>query len=110
MAIPENEGGRRMIEVRRDVGGAVLMRTHCLNLRRKGINAFPILESRRQIGNVFPSGTTPDTALVLEVVLRSMPIPDDQTLWEDIIEFRNDPESRKRLPKIRARHDRNVIS
>jgi hypothetical protein len=36
--------------------------------------------------NVFPSGTTTDTTPVLEVVLKSMPIPDDQTPWQDIIE------------------------
>jgi hypothetical protein len=35
-------------------------------------------------------------------VLKSLPIPDDQTPWEDIIEFRNDPESKKRLKALRV--------
>jgi hypothetical protein len=56
------------------------------------------LATRRQIGNAFPSGTAP----VLEVVLKTMPIPDDQTRWEDIIEFRNDPDSMKRLRRLRV--------
>jgi hypothetical protein len=77
---------------------AVLSRLYCTGLRLDGINAFRILETRRQIGNVFPSGTTP----VLEVVLKSMPIPDDQTPWQDIIEFRDDPDSTRRLRGLRV--------
>jgi hypothetical protein len=88
------ESGRRP-EVRR----AVLSRMYSVYLfRDEGVNAFPILTTRRQIGNVFPSGTAP----VLEVVLKSMPIPDDKTSWQDIIEFRNDPESMKRLRRLRV--------
>jgi hypothetical protein len=79
-------------------GLAVLLRIYSTKLRRDGINAFPILPARRRIGNMFASGTTP----VLEVILKSMPIPDDQTPWEDIIEFRNDPESMKRLRRLRV--------
>jgi hypothetical protein len=51
-----------------------------------------------EIGNVFLSGTTS----VLEAVLKSMPIPNDETPWEDIIEFRNDPDSMKRLRRLRV--------
>lgn len=85
------------VETGRDVLHAVYSRMYSAVLRRKGINAFPILENRRQLGGVFPSGS----ASVLEVVLKSIPIPDDQTPWEDIIEFRNDPESMKRLRRLR---------
>jgi hypothetical protein len=78
---------------------AVESRMYSSYLRREeGITAFPILPTRRQIGSVFPSGTSP----VLEVILKSMPIPDDQTPWQDIIEFRNDPESQKRLRRLRV--------
>lgn len=77
---------------------AFFSRMHSINLRRDGINAFPILETRRQIGDAFASGTAP----VLEVILKSMPIPDDKTPWEDIIEFRSDPESMKRLRRLRV--------
>ena len=73
-------------------------RIFSINLRLDGINAFPLLDTRRQIGKVFPSGATP----VLEVILKFMPIPDDQTAWQDIIEFRNDPESMKRLKALRV--------
>jgi hypothetical protein len=31
-----------------------------------------------------------------------MPIPDDQTAWKDVIEFRNDPESMRRLRRLRV--------
>lgn len=79
-----------------------LSRMYSIALRLHGFTAFPILETRRQIGSVFPSGTTPDTALVREVVLKSMPIPDDQTAWQDIIEFRNDPESKRQLRELRV--------
>jgi hypothetical protein len=85
-----------------DVREAISLRMSSMDLRRKGINAFPILETRRQIGTVFPSGTTPDTTPVLEVILKSMPIPDDQTPWEDIIEFRKDHDSMKRLRRLRV--------
>jgi hypothetical protein len=61
------------------VQNAVVSRIFSINLRRDGINAFPILETRRQIRDVFPSGTSP----VLEVILKSMPIPDDETPWEE---------------------------
>jgi hypothetical protein len=79
MAIPDNlvrvEVQRQWIELYHgpDFAGAVLCRKCSIDLRRQGINAFPILENRRQIVDVFPSGTAP----VLEVVLKSMPIPDD---------------------------------
>jgi len=85
---------------RKDVAmyNAASARAYSAAFRQIGINAFPILETRRQLGDVFPSGTAP----VLEVVLKSMPIPDDETSWEDIIEFRNDPESMKRLRRLRV--------
>jgi hypothetical protein len=81
-----------------DVVAARFSRMYSNNLRREGINAFPILPTRRQIENVFPSGIAP----VLEVVLKSMPIPDDETPWKQIVEFRNDPESMKRLRRLRV--------
>ena len=99
------------ISERNDLAIAVFPRPYSIALRRGGINAFPILETYSQIAKAFPSGTAP----VLEVVLKSMPIPDDETPWEAIIEFRNDPESMKRLRrlhvwvrKIRQRCHRNV--
>lgn len=94
----------RLIEALNEPGflGEVLPRINCIKLRHNGINAFPILESRREIRDAFPSGTASDTLPVLEVILRSMPIPDDQTPWEDIIDFRNDRESMKRLRALRV--------
>jgi hypothetical protein len=76
----------------------VFPRMLSVDLRLEGLNAFPILETRRHIGDVFPSGTAP----VLEVIIKSMPIPDDETAWQDIIEFRKDPESMKRLRALRV--------
>ena len=86
------------ISERNDLAIAVFPRPYSIALRRGGINAFPILETYSQIAKAFPSGTAP----VLEVVLKSMPIPDDETPWEAIIEFRNDPESMKRLRRLRV--------
>jgi hypothetical protein len=101
LAIPEKQFVDEV--VRRTIGiEAAWARAYSIDLRLDGLNAFPILTLRRLIGKVFPSGITPDTTPVLEVIIKSMPIPDDQTAWEDIIEFRNDPESMKRLRRLRV--------
>jgi hypothetical protein len=98
----EQLGWRERLNTAVYYAGALSSRMCSTILCQKGINAFPILRTRRQIANALPSGTTPDTAPVLEVILKSMPIPDDQTAWQDIIEFRNDPKSMKKLKALRV--------
>jgi hypothetical protein len=56
------------------------------------VNAIPL----RSIDQ-FSAGA--DT--VVHVVLSSLPTPDDSTPWETIIEFRNDPDSRRKLVALR---------
>jgi hypothetical protein len=38
---------------------------------------------------------------VLQVVLNQIPLPDDSTPWEAIIEWRNDPDARKQLRRLK---------
>ena len=55
----EREAGRRRGKMYRTGAAeliAILTRMYSINLRNNGINAFPILTTFRQIGNVFPSG------------------------------------------------------
>lgn len=47
-----------------------------------------------------PNLESPDTDLV-EIVLNRIPMPDDMTPWERIIEFRNDPDTRGFLQGLR---------
>ena len=45
---------------------------------------------------------------MLQTVLEQMPIPDSQTSWEAIIDFRNDPDVREKL--VRLRHWTSQVS
>lgn len=38
---------------------------------------------------------------VLEIVLKSLPVPDESTPWEQIFEYRNDPDSRHKFLDLR---------
>ena len=49
----------------------------------------------------------PGKDAVIHVVLKSIPLPHDGTAWEDIIEWRNDPEARKRY--LRLKHWMNTV-
>lgn len=46
---------------------------------------------------LFATGTNS----VAQVVLESIPVPDDSTAWEEIIEYRSDPESRTRFHRLK---------
>ena len=45
------------------------------------------------------TGLTKDT--VAQVVLRRLPLPDDETPWEQVLDFRNDPDNRGALLALR---------
>jgi hypothetical protein len=57
----------------------------------KGIDAYPVLSSLVPLVDQ----TSKDT--VTQVVLNEFPVPDEQTPWEHIEEFRSDPKSRSKF-------------
>lgn len=62
------------------------------------VNAFPIYPSLKILNDNFKSGNND----VVEVVLHSIPEPDfETTSWEQIIDFRNDPDTKKKLNNFR---------
>jgi len=66
----------------------------CLQLRfLRGLDAYPVLSS------FIPTMENNDDAKanVVQIVLTEFPVPDEQTPWEQIKEFRNDPASRSKF-------------
>jgi hypothetical protein len=49
-----------------------------------------------------PSTARDGAATVLEVLLKAFPIPDETTSWEQIREFRSEPDNRRRIAALRA--------
>jgi len=68
----------------------ITCRTHCLLLReRKGFDAFPLFCNEK----IRPRSRSLEKADVVRIVLNALPIPSDETSWEQIIEYRSDPNS-----------------
>lgn len=68
----------------------ILSRVLCIQLRKQeNIEAFPIFyndalsESKENISK----------SSAIQIVVNALPVPDDQTSWEQIIEYRSDPDS-----------------
>jgi hypothetical protein len=57
----------------------------------RGMDAYPVLSS------LIPRVDQTNKDTVTQVVLNEFPVPDEQTPWEHIEEFRTDPESRSRF-------------
>lgn len=53
------------------------------------------------LGDVLSSGPDSDKHEVVKITLSSLPIPDDSTSWEQIIEYRNDPDSQSKFLALR---------
>ena len=58
----------------------------------KGLDAYPVLSSF-----ISPAVKPNDKSTVIEVVLREFPVPDEQTPWEQIEEFRSDQEAKSKF-------------
>jgi hypothetical protein len=74
----------------------------CLFLQEEySIDAIPILPSPppRSIPHEFPQV---GKEKVLQVVFNKLPIPDDSVPWEDIIDFRNDPDTKSKFLGFRV--------
>jgi hypothetical protein len=64
---------------------------------KKGVDAYPVLASQIPLAHESPA-TKND---VVQIILESLPLPDDSTPWEQIIEFRNDPDSYNKFVDLR---------
>ncbi len=65
--------------------------------KTKNVDAYPMIDF------CAPQTTIPHASMtdVIEIVLEQLPVPDEQTSWENIIEFRSDPEARKSFTSLR---------
>lgn len=82
-----------------DVTISLIVRVHARNLYDNfNLEAFPILQTMKPLPNIQPSFKKVD---VLNVVINSLPIPDELTSWEQILDFRSDPESRYKYLGLR---------
>jgi hypothetical protein len=65
--------------------------------QENGMDAYPLLSD-----TILSAQESPATKNeVIQIVLNSLPIPDDTTSWEQIIEFRSDPDSWNKFIDLR---------
>jgi hypothetical protein len=64
-------------------------------LRSKGIKAYPVLPFKMRNSN------EPSQSEVIEIVFNNLPTPSEETPWEQILEYRADPESRAKFLDLR---------
>jgi hypothetical protein len=66
-----------------------------------GMDAFPIIDPIDFMK--LPSNTfvRPRKAEVIKIILNLLPIPDDSVPWEQILDYRNDPDSKERAFSLR---------
>jgi hypothetical protein len=74
------------------------VRLHSVLLRdKKGIDAYPIIHRNLQ-STENPQATKGD---IIQIALNSLPIPDESTPWEQVIEYRSDPDSQSKFLALR---------
>jgi hypothetical protein len=62
------------------------------------LDAFPVMP-----GDFFDSERTEGNKNdVIEIVLNELPVPDESTPWEHILEYRSDPDSRRKFASLRS--------
>jgi hypothetical protein len=66
--------------------------------RKHGVEAYPIYQSIRAFG----AGIRRERERLLRVVFGKIPFPDDDVKWDEILEYRRDPESRRRFAALRV--------
>lgn len=74
-------------------------RCACIQLRQYGYQALPLYPFS---GNNLNKKIDYRKTQVLSIILKHMPIPDRNTPWENILEFRNDPDSKGALAGLRV--------
>lgn len=74
------------------------VRFHSVLLRdKKGLDAHPIIHRNLQ-STEYPQATKSD---IIQIALNSLPIPDESTPWEQVIEYRSDPDSQSKFLALR---------
>jgi hypothetical protein len=72
-------------------------RMHTIKFRMEGVkDAYPVLNSFHATFHDAEAKSD-----VLEVVINELPVPDERTPWEQIIEFRSDPDSQNKFLKLK---------
>lgn len=64
----------------------------------EGVDACPVLPSEFSPLEIDRPATRQD---VVTITLTSLPVPDEQTPWEQIIDYRNDPDSKEKFLDLR---------
>lgn len=72
-----------------------LTRMYSTHLRNIGFDAYPILTKE-----IAPIDESPKHH-VMQIVLTGLPVPDEQASWEQILEFRSDPDSKNKFLDLR---------
>ncbi len=74
------------------------MRRECIGLRKlHNMDAYPVLSLR----DFLLSNEKADKNDVVVIALDSLPVPDESTPWEQIIEYRSDPGSQSKFLALR---------
>jgi hypothetical protein len=77
--------------------GQYAARIASINLRNRGMDACPALLSNL----ASQSAAETKKEQVIQIVIESLPVPGDTVPWEGILEYRQDPNSRKNLSDLR---------
>ena len=75
------------IKAQLELATSYITRLGCIALREHGLDSYPVLLST-PIGSNLSSDPKTD---VIQMTVRALPLPDDLTPWEQILEFRSDP-------------------
>lgn len=98
--IIENE--KQLLKARL-VYGQFLARISTIDLRNAGLEAYPVFYS-----DPVPLTQAPtEKQGVLQIVLEALPMPDDSTSWEQILDYRNDTESQGKFLALKAMDERS---
>jgi hypothetical protein len=74
------------------------IRRTCIELRlSSGLEAHPIFfDNLQPLENV-----TSNKSSIVKIILKALPTPDESTSWEQILEYRSDPDSRNKFLDLR---------
>jgi hypothetical protein len=83
-----------------EIGGVVFAKSECeariisnIMRRRMGLDAYPFLFTKPRIIVSDSPEKAANKGDVIHIALKAMPIPDDTVSWEQVLEFRDDPDS-----------------
>ncbi len=77
------------------LAGSYIVRIFSTSLCSEGFDSYPVLLSN------IPANQEFFKSEVIRVVFNELPMPDEQTPWEQILEFRGDPDSKAKFLDLR---------